>query len=47
MMIQLDTIKNFYPPPLRDNALLWKYMLKEYIPIMILDYLSGQALSRC
>jgi hypothetical protein len=41
MMIQLDTIKNFYPPPLRDNALLWKYMLKEYILIMILDYLSG------
>ena len=40
-MIQLDTIKNFYPSPLRDNALLWTYMLKEYILLMILDYLSG------
>lgn len=39
-MIQIETIKNFYPPVLRNNALMVKYMLKEYIQLMILDYLS-------
>ena len=39
-MIQIETIKNFYPPVLRSNALMVKYMLKEYIQLMILDYLS-------
>ncbi len=45
-MIQIETIKNFYPPQLRDNALLVKYMLKEYIQLMILDYLSATAYVR-
>jgi len=39
-MIQIETIKNFYPSGLRNNALITKYMLKEYIQLMILDYLS-------
>jgi predicted nucleotidyltransferase component of viral defense system len=39
-MIQIETIKNFYPLGLRNNALLTRYMLKEYIQLMILDYLS-------
>lgn len=39
-MMQIETIKNFYPPALRNNSLLTKYMLKEYIQLMILDYLS-------
>ena len=40
-MLQLDAIKKFYPAPLCYNALFWKYMLKEYILVMILEYLSG------
>jgi hypothetical protein len=39
-MISLDVIRNFYPAELRDNALFSKYLLKEYIQLMILDYLS-------
>ena len=39
-MIQLDAIKNFYPVELRNNAVFSKYLLKEYIQLMILDYLS-------
>ncbi len=39
-MIQLDAIKNFYPASFGNNALLKKHMLKEYIQLMILDYLS-------
>ncbi len=39
-MIQIATITSFYPPGLRNNALLTRYMLKEYMQLMILDYLS-------
>ena len=40
-MIQVETIKNFFPVSVRDNALFYKYMLKEYIQLMILDHLSA------
>ena len=40
-MIQLEQIKSYYPQPLRDNALFGKYLLKEYIQLMILNYLSS------
>ena len=39
-MIQLEQIKNFFPPSIRDNPIYQKYMIKEYIQLMILDYLS-------
>jgi len=39
-MISLDAIKNFYPAELRNNAVFSKYLLKEYIQLMVLDYLS-------
>ncbi len=39
-MIQLDVIKNFFPNYLGDNAVFHKYILKEYILLLILDYLS-------
>jgi predicted nucleotidyltransferase component of viral defense system len=39
-MIQLDAIKNFYPNYLSENAVFHKYILKEYILLLILDYLS-------
>lgn len=38
-MIELDYIKNFYPPYISENKNLQKYMLKEYILLLILDYL--------
>ena len=39
-MIQLELIKNFFSPEIRENALFQKYMLKEYIQLQILDFLS-------
>jgi predicted nucleotidyltransferase component of viral defense system len=39
-MIQVETLKNYYPPLVRDNALLDKYIIKEYIQLLMLDYLS-------
>ena len=40
-MIPLDLIRNYFPAELRDNAAFQKHMLKEYLQLMILDYLSG------
>jgi len=40
-MISLEAIKNFFPASLRDNALAGKHLLKEYIQLMVLDYLSS------
>lgn len=39
-MIQLEQIKNYFPIGLRDNASFQKYMLKEYLQLLILDFLS-------
>ena len=39
-MIQLFQILGFYPPILRDDPSSRKYLLKEYIQLLILDYLS-------
>jgi len=39
-MIPLETILGFYPKPLCDQAIFRKYLLKEYIQLLILDYLS-------
>ena len=39
-MIQLELIKNFFPPAIKENASFQKYMLKEYIQLLILDFLS-------
>lgn len=40
-MIDLDLIKNYFPQSIRENAQFGKHMLKEYIQLMILDYLSS------
>ncbi len=40
-MIQLEQIKNFFPATLREKASFQKYMLKEYIQLQILDFLSS------
>lgn len=39
-MIQLELIKNFFPPEIREKASFQKYMLKEYIQLLMLDFLS-------
>lgn len=39
-MMQLEMIKNFFPQAIRENASFQKYMLKEYIQLLILDFLS-------
>lgn len=39
-MIQLAQIRNFFPPFLRDDPANQKYLLKEYLLLTILDYLS-------
>ena len=39
-MIQLELIKNYFPAELRENASFQKHMLKEYLQLLILDFLS-------
>ncbi len=39
-MISVDTIEKYYPPQIRDNPVLRKYMIKEYLLLLILDFLS-------
>ncbi|MDA3821451.1 MAG: nucleotidyl transferase AbiEii/AbiGii toxin family protein [Bacteroidales bacterium] len=39
-MIQQELIKSFFPQEIRENASFQKYMLKEYIQLLILDFLS-------
>lgn len=45
-MISLDFIMNFYPTAMRENTFLRKHMLKEYIQLLVLDYLSAQPVIR-
>lgn len=45
-MISLEAIKNFFPDHLRNNALTQKHLLKEYMQLMILDYLSSTSYIR-
>ena len=39
-MIQIEQIKNYFPESIRENSIFEKPILKEYIQLMILDYLS-------
>ena len=40
-MISMDQIKNFYPASLSGNAIFLKHILKEYVQLLVLDYLSS------
>ncbi|HAF86520.1 MAG TPA: hypothetical protein DCG32_09225 [Sphaerochaeta sp.] len=40
-MIDIQSIKEFFPPAMRDNAEYQKLMVKEYIQCQILEYLSN------
>ncbi|MGA2406049.1 MAG: nucleotidyl transferase AbiEii/AbiGii toxin family protein [Bacteroidales bacterium] len=39
-MLNIDQIANFFPLNLRENPIYRKYMLKEYLQLVILDFLS-------
>ena len=45
-MIRLELIKNYFPAGLRANASFQKYMIKEYLQLLILDFLSTTAYIR-
>lgn len=40
-MIDLNYIYGFFPPQIRDNPAYAKHIVKEYIQLMVLDYLSN------
>lgn len=40
-MIAIDQIKNFYPASMSGNAGFLKHILKEYVQLLVLDYLSA------
>jgi predicted nucleotidyltransferase component of viral defense system len=39
-MINLELIRNYFPADVRENASFQKYMLKEYLQLSVLDFLS-------
>lgn len=39
-MIELDYIRNFFPAQIRNTPVFDRYMLKEYIQLMLLEYIS-------
>ncbi len=40
-MINIEQIKKYFPPALQNNSIYYKYMLKEYLQLLILDFLSS------
>jgi predicted nucleotidyltransferase component of viral defense system len=40
-MIRIEQIKNYFPAQIRENSIFDKRILKEYLQLMILDYLSS------
>jgi predicted nucleotidyltransferase component of viral defense system len=40
-MIRIEQIRNYFPAQIRDHPIFDKHILKEYLQLMILDYLSS------
>lgn len=40
-MIDLDSLRKYYPAAVRENAAFGKHILKEYLQLMILDFISS------
>jgi len=40
-MIQIEQIRNYFPAQIRENSIFDKHILKEYLQLMIMDYLSS------
>jgi len=45
-MISIDHIKSFYPSEMSGNTLFLKHILKEYIQLIVLDYLATTVYAR-
>ena len=45
-MIDLQQIKDYFPVQMRENAVWGKYMLKEYVQLLVLDFLSASAYTK-
>ena len=39
-MLNLEQIQNYFPPLIRENPAHKKYIVKEYIQLMILNFLA-------
>ena len=44
-MISLDYIRNFFPKQIGENPAFDKQMLKEYLQLLILDFISSSVFS--
>ena len=42
-MVEISLIKKYFPQQIQNNSVFHKYMLKEYIQLLILDYLSASS----
>ena len=40
-MISIEQLKNYYPASMAENAVFQKHILKEYVQLLTLDYLSS------
>ena len=40
-MIKIELIRKYFPVQIRDNSIFNKYFLKEYLQLLILDFLSS------
>ena len=40
-MISIEQVKQFYPAAMSGNANFSKHILKEYVQLLVLDYLSA------
>jgi predicted nucleotidyltransferase component of viral defense system len=45
-MIEIDLIKQYFPQQIQQSSVYHKYMIKEYIQLLILDYLSTSSYVR-
>lgn len=45
-MISFDTLRTFFPEPLRSQSVFGRFLLKEYLQLMVLDYLSASPHAR-
>jgi len=40
-LINIEQIKKYFPLTMQNNSIYYKYMLKEYLQLLILDFLSS------
>ncbi|MDR1023277.1 MAG: nucleotidyl transferase AbiEii/AbiGii toxin family protein [Prevotellaceae bacterium] len=45
-MLNLEQIQNYFPPQIRENAVHKKYIVKEYIQLLILNFLAASKFAK-